>query len=186
MKIAEAEHCPDKRQRPHIFHSQGQGDLANYKCTESLLEVWKGSNVNQVFSLKSILGKRCTHIHGNILKYTIQGLRFRQSKLIGQRKPGRNVPCKWFKLLQCCNSLSPSVFLSMCTLFLLINTLLVSLLSISMWKFISIQLMGQGLITGYWCLGFSAFTAKVWLQSLFGNQNPASIVESTWDHYCYS
>ena len=36
--------------------------------------------------------------------------------------------------------------------FLLINTILVSLSSVSMWKFISTQLMGQGLITGHWSL----------------------------------
>ena len=36
--------------------------------------------------------------------------------------------------------------------FLLINTFLVSLLSVSMWKFISAQLTGQGLVTGHWSL----------------------------------
>ena len=50
------------------------------------------------------------------------------------------------------------------TLFLLINTLLVSLLSISLCKFISTQLTGQGLVTGHWSLvvwwlEFSALTA---------------------------
>ena len=39
-----------------------------------------------------------------------------------------------------------------CTRFLLINTLLVSLLSVSMWKLISTQLTGQGLVTGNWSL----------------------------------
>ena len=34
------EPCPDKR--PHISHSQGQGDLPNYTCTERLLGGQKG------------------------------------------------------------------------------------------------------------------------------------------------
>ena len=153
MKIAEAEHCPDKRQRPHIFHSQGQGDLANYKCTESLLEVWKGSNVNQVFALKSILGKRCTHIHGNILKYTIQGLRFRQSKVTGQGKP-RKIAYKSDSNYHegATLSLSLPTYLSIhmyYTSFLLINTLLVSVLSIYIWKYISKWLTHQALATGH-------------------------------------
>ena len=51
-------------------------------------------------------------------------------------------------------SLSPSVCLSTYTVltFLLINALLASPLSISMWKFISTQLTGQGLVTGHWFL----------------------------------
>ena len=72
--------------------------------------------------------------------------------------------------------LSPSMCLPTCTTyyilsFLLMNTLLVSLLSVSMWKFISIQLMGQGLVSG---LGFRALTVMAWLQSVAGNRNPAS------------
>ena len=63
--------------------------------------------------------------------------------------------------------------------FLLINTSLASLLSVSMWKFISTQLMGQGLVTYHWCqvvqwLGFSTLPAAARLQSLAGNRNPAS------------
>ena len=63
-------------------------------------------------------------------------------------------------------SLSPQVCVSTRTVlcFLLMNTLLASLLSISMWKFNSTQLTGQGLVTGHWSLvvwwvGFSALTA---------------------------
>ena len=50
--------------------------------------------------------------------------------------------------------------LSSHTLFLL-NTLLVSLRSISMWKFTSTELRGQGLVTDHWLkwLGFSILTA---------------------------
>ena len=40
------------------------------------------------------------------------------------------------------------------TLFLLINALLVSLLSVPMWKFISTQLTGKGLVTDHWSLMF--------------------------------
>ena len=48
-----------------------------------------------------------------------------------------------------------------------------------MWKFISTRLTGHGLVTGHWSmvvqwLGFGALTATAWLQSLGGNQNPAS------------
>lgn len=42
------------------------------------------------------------------------------------------------------------VCLSTRTLFLLINTLLISLLSISLWQFISTKPKGQGLVTGHW------------------------------------
>ena len=56
--------------------------------------------------------------------------------MIGQRKTGRNAPCKWFKLPHGHNSgifsLSLPMCLSTCTvlLFFLINTLLASLLSL--------------------------------------------------------
>ena len=46
-----AEPCPDKRQRPHISHSQGQEDLPNYTCTERLLGDQKRSDVNLPISL---------------------------------------------------------------------------------------------------------------------------------------
>ena len=49
--------------------------------------------------------------------------------------------------------LSPRVCAYSHVLFLLlINTLPVSLISVSLWKFISTQLMGQGLVTGRWSL----------------------------------
>ena len=50
-------------------------------------------------------------------------------------------------------SLSPPMCVySHVLFFLLINTLLVSLLSVSLWKFISTKLMGQGLVTAHWSL----------------------------------
>ena len=73
-------------------------------------------------------------------------------------------------------SLSPPVCLSTRTVlfFLLINTLLASLLSVSIWKVASTQLTGQGLVTGHWSLvvwwlGFSALTAAAQPQSLAVN-----------------
>ena len=80
------------------------------------------------------------------------GLRTRQSKMIGQRKPGRNALYKRFKLPQQVNSFSEptNVCLFMCTFFLLMSTLLISPLSISLWKFISTKLMSQGFVTGLW------------------------------------
>lgn len=81
-------------------------------------------------------------------------LRSRQSKMTGQRKPRRNAPHKWFKPKREKTQLSLS--LPMCPsihtvlFFLLINTLPASLLSVSMWKFISTQLRGQDLFIGHW------------------------------------
>ena len=68
-------------------------------------------------------------------------------------------------------SLSPPMFLFTGTPF--------SLFSISMWKFISKQLMGQGLVTDHWSLmiwwlGFNVLPVTAWLQSPARNQNPAS------------
>ena len=71
--------------------------------------------------------------------------------MIGQRQPGRSAPCKWFKLLRGQDSLSlsqPMWVYSHVLFVLLINTLLVSLLSVSLWKFISTNPTGQGLVTG--------------------------------------
>lgn len=45
---------------------------------------------------------------------------------------------------------STYMWLFTCTIFLLINTWLVSLLSVSLWEFISKKLIAQGLVTGYW------------------------------------
>ena len=40
--IGEAEPCPEKRQRPHIPHSRGQGDLPDCGFAEGLLRGQKG------------------------------------------------------------------------------------------------------------------------------------------------
>ena len=50
-------------------------------------------------------------------------------------------------------SLSPPLRLPTHTLFLRVNTLLASLLSVSLWKFISTQLTAQGLVAGHWSSG---------------------------------
>ena len=65
---------------------------------------------------------------GGTLRYTKYGLIARQVKVIGQRKPGRNAPLA----LPC---VYPFFFQK--------------ILSVSMWKLISIQLMVQGLVTGH-------------------------------------
>ena len=46
----------------------------------------------------SILAKRRTCTPGGILRYSKYRLRTNQSKMTGQRKPGRNAPYKWFQL----------------------------------------------------------------------------------------
>ena len=67
--------------------------------------------------------------------------------MIGQRKPRSNAPYKWFKLPQGRNSLSlswPTCACSHALFFLLMNTWLVSLLSVSLREFSSTKSMGQG------------------------------------------
>ena len=58
-------------------------------------------------------------------------------------------------------TLSPSMCLSTCALFLLINNFLPSLLSISMRKFTSTHLMGQGLATGHWSLVTGGLVVRI-------------------------
>ena len=89
----------------------------------------------EIFLVGSILAKRYLHIHGSNLRYTKYGLCIRQIKMTDQRKPRKNVPHNWFKLL--CGvtqtlPLSLPVCLSTCIVLflLLVNTLLASLLSI--------------------------------------------------------
>lgn len=48
---------------------------------------------------------RCACALGRTVRYTLLRLRTQQSKVTGQREPGRNTPCKGFKL-RGCNSLS--------------------------------------------------------------------------------
>ena len=72
------------------------------------------------------------HTHGRIVRYTKYRLWTRKIKMIGQKKTGRNAPCKWFKLPREQDPLTESTRVSIhiySTLFFLLrNTSLVSLL----------------------------------------------------------
>ena len=52
----------------------------------------QGMSYLHAFLVKSILDKRCMHIHGRSRRYTKCGLWTRKLKMIGQRKPRRNNP----------------------------------------------------------------------------------------------
>ena len=65
---------------------------------------------SDAFSLKSILTKSCVCTRWRILRYTKYGPWTRQIKMIGQRKPRRNAPYKWFKLPWRQESLCPCVY----------------------------------------------------------------------------
>ena len=86
---------------------------------------------------------------------------------------------KWFKLLKGWESLTPPVCLSI-HMFFLPNKQFVSQLFISMWKFISTQLMGQGFVTGHSRVP-GGLVARIQHchchrpQALAGDRNPASI-----------
>ena len=73
--------------------------------------------------------KVCVHMHGRILRYIKCILRTRQIKVIGQKKSRTNAPYKWFKISRGHAFLLESTRVSIhtyCTLFPLINTLLLS------------------------------------------------------------
>ena len=102
----------------------------------------------------NLLHEQVGSSHGRALRYTKYGLRTRQGKVSCQRKPRRMPHKSWFKLpWNATLSLRLPVCLSSHSLFLL-NTLLVSLRSISMWKFTSTELRGQGLVTDHWLSGW--------------------------------
>ena len=139
---------------------------------ETKLESNQGMFYPEAFSVGSILAKRCTWI----LRYTKYGLQTRQIIMIGQRKPERNAPYKWFKLPCGHNSgtlpLSLPKCLSICTvLFFLINTSLASLFYVFV-QILFCKVEGPGplsLTTG--------LVARIWCshrhdpaQSLVGNQ----------------
>ena len=90
----------------------------------------------QMLVVGSILAKRCVRKHGRVLWCTKYGLWTRQIKMIGQRKTGRNALSKRFKPPHGPNSGTLPLSLPMCLFtrtvlsFLLINTLLASLLSV--------------------------------------------------------
>ena len=154
----EAEPCPDKR--PCVSHSRGQGDFPNCTCIEKLFGGFpkrkKGSEVNLPISPLARI-----HFGSEMHMHTWEDPKTKQtqtqnwqSKMIDQRKPTKYALHKWFKPTGECNSFSKfaCVYLFTNTLFLLRNTLLSSLHSVSLWKFISTKLMIQGLVTGPWSL----------------------------------
>ena len=92
----------------------------------------------QASSLDSILAKKCTRTLGRTLWQTKHRLRTRQSKMIGRRKPRKKCPVLviWTSMrarlpLWACLYVYPYVLF-----FLLRKTLLVPLLSVSLWKLI--------------------------------------------------
>ena len=100
--------------------------------------------------------------------------------MIGQIKPRRNAPHKWFKRPWGHSSLSlwarPFVYPHV-LFFLLIDTLPVSLLSVSLWKFISCkatQARALSLATGLVARIQHSHCLSLWVQSLAGNWNPSS------------
>ena len=146
----------------------------------------------EIFLVGSILAKRYLHIHGSNLRYTKYGLCIRQIKMTDQRKPRKNVPHNWFKLL--CGvtqtlPLSLPVCLSTCIVLflLLVNTLLASLLSIFVeilfWKakgpgFLSLT---SDLVARIWC-----FHHCEWAPVSGWEPKPRSKplqAEATWDQY---
>ena len=93
-----------------------------------------------------------------------------QSKMTDQKKPSGNPPYQWCRLHErTTRSLSPPKWVYARHSFLLVSTLLFSLLSVPLWKFISAQLIGQDLVTG------PGGPVLSWLQPAFklwlGNQN---------------
>ena len=94
----------------------------------------KWCNFPQASSLEPLLAKRCTHMQEDP-EISQRQTQNRQSKTIGQRKPGGNAPKKWFKLSQGQDSPLAHLCLSTHTvLFLLVNTSLTSLIPVSIWK----------------------------------------------------
>ena len=83
------------------------------------------------------------------------------SKWFGQRKPGRNTPCKWFKLPQGHDSLSESIFVSIhkyCTLYLLINTCFTTFCGNSFLK----SWMAKAFVTDHWSSGYDLVFSEPW------------------------
>ena len=97
----------------------------------------------------------------------------RQIKMIGQRKPGRNAPYKWFKRPQGCNSESAHVNV----LFSLLETL-VSQHSVSLWKEMRFYKANRPGPCHWpsWSSGWDSVFSLPWPDfSLWpGNQSPAS------------
>ena len=101
--------------------------------------------------------------------------------MTGQRKPRKNAPYKWFYLSQVYHSFSEPAHGTIYRLSFsfLPSTLLVSLLSICLCKFIYTKSEVQGLVTVYWPSRPSTWDSELSMpQSHFnlcsGNQNPFS------------
>ena len=107
--------------------------------------------------------KRCAHTHGRNLRHT--KYRLRQSKMIGQRKSGRNAK---FKLPQMLNSLSLSlpICLSTCT----ICMYMCIYLSISLYIYFPLY------IRHFTCSLFSVFVGVFFCKA----EEPGPIT----DHWC--
>ena len=91
--------------RPQIFCSRSQETSSTTHVQKRFLGGQRG--VMSRDALPRCLFSRIhlrMRTHGKILRYTKHGVWTRQIKIIGQRKPGRNAPYKWFKLLCRCNS----------------------------------------------------------------------------------
>ena len=121
-----------------------------------------GTSYPDTFLLGSILAKRYLCIHGSSLRYTKYGLCTRQIKMTDQRKPRKNAPYNWFKLLCWATQTHPlslPVCLSTCIVLflLLVNTLLTSLLSVFVeilfWKVKGSGLLSltSDLVARIWC-----------------------------------
>ena len=88
------EPCLDKRQRDHIFL------ILQVKETFPTTHAQKGRSVTHIVvgdvnlptGLTARIHLRDAHAQGRSLRKTKCGLRARQSKMTGQRKPGRNTP----------------------------------------------------------------------------------------------
>ena len=137
--------------------------VCDHTCAERLLGGQRGVMLGypQAFVVGSIYAKRC--IHGRILRYTKYGQWVRQIKMIGQRKTGRKVHFKWFKLPWGYNSGTCSLILPMCLSthivpFSSLNTLLSSLLSILEMEILFCKAEGPHLsptpclVARLWCL----------------------------------
>ena len=115
--------------RPHSPYSQSQETALTTHAQKRL----RGGDA---FWVKSILVKRRVCAYARILRYATYGLGTRQIKMIGQRKPRRSTPIQVIETATRARLRTLPLSLPMCLstrtapLFPLINTLLVSLLSV--------------------------------------------------------
>ena len=153
----EAEPCPHKRQRTHISHSQGQGDLPNYTGAERFLEGQKGRGHHPIVGDINLLIDLFAGIHlgwdartqiGRSWDKPNMDSEASKAKMTGQGKLGRNAPYKWSKLPRAWFSLSVHMYS-----FFLPNKHFVCFTTFRLyWEFISTQLMAWGPVTGHWSL----------------------------------